>query len=260
MKKLFAILVCITILGICSSATAATVLSDEELGELYAGIFGIPFVNKPVTEQTNIATVTAIGVGYDGDIIGTGISQSNKERVSGLIMGMHVVIAAGPQNNIAALYATDGDIIGTYISQKNKAKVSGAVIATGFCCLPGIAYAIDKQENVATIVAGKIGGGRDGSIGFTTIRQKNKAKVCGMVMGTPNATAIKSQSNYAALSAGDDIFCTKITQKNKAKVRACVIAPCKVTKIGPQSNYAVLVAKGDIMGTCIRQSNRASVR
>jgi hypothetical protein len=268
MKKLLAILVCFALVGICSSATAATVLSDKELGELYAGISGIPFINHPVTEQTNIATVTAIGIGRDGDIFGTGISQSNKASVRSLVMAKLDATAIGPQKNIAALYASDGDIIGTAISQKNNAKVSGAVIATGvpikifgrtIGTIPGTATAIDKQLNVAALVAGEKGCGKDGDIAFTSIRQSNKARVCGMVMDTDNATAIKSQTNIAALLAGDDIKFTSISQKNKAKVKGCVIAPCKVTKIGPQLNVAALVAKGDIIGTCVRQSNSARV-
>lgn len=262
MKKLLAILVCITMVGICSSATAATVLSDKELGELYAGIpvmLNIPVFNNPVTEQTNIATVTAIGYGYDGDIFGTGISQKNKARVTGSIMGQLSAYAVGKQTNMAALYASDGDIIGTTISQRNKAKLSGAVISTGWWFWPGSATGIQAQFNVATLVAMKRGCGDDGDIAFTSIRQKNKAKICGMVIGDTNATGIASQTNMAALYAGDDISCTSISQKNKAKVRGSVIAPCTVTSIGPQKNIATLVAKGDIMGSCIRQSNKASV-
>ena len=268
MKKILLTLMCVALIGVCSSASAETVLSDEQLGELYAGL---PFIVKPVVEQTNVAVLVADGHGMDGDIFGTGINQDNSTWVSGFIGAHHVAVAAGPQKNIASLLAKDGNIKGAYIGQNNTASVNGGVLATGlpgFWGIPGIPYSVKEQLNVAVLSAnermgmgymGSYGMGQNGDIEHVNINQGNLAMVRGMISGTDTATAIGSQTNIAALWADDDIKDAKITQKNRACVSAMLFACGKTVAVGPQMNSSVLFADGSIACSRISQSNIAGV-
>jgi len=252
MKKLLAILVCFALVGFCSSATAATVLSDEELGELYAGEGIIPYISKPVAEQTNTGIVYADGYS-DGDIEGVSINQKNQAALLGLSLSKAYAFGIGPQNNYAVIVTEDGAIHGVSIKQKNQALLLGAVLAP-------MATGIREQRNIAVLLAKnpfKSCCSDDGDVTGVSIKQKNQAGILGLVGSCSISKGVRKQSNIAAVLAADDIRRVRIKQKNEAGALAFTLAPCMTREIGPQSNIAIVAAKGDISCTGIKQTNRA---
>ena len=92
MKKLIAILACVALLGICSSVMAAEVLSDKEMGELYAGRGGDNEINdvdkikdSAVSAQSNIAAVLVEGALAGAKKVK--IRQSNNADVVNVVKG-----------------------------------------------------------------------------------------------------------------------------------------------------------------------------
>ena len=89
MKKLLSVLFCIAlVVGFCSVGSAATVLSNEELGDLYAGldiaVTEEAIENAAVATQANIGVIAAIttaGGQPHARIHGSKIVQSNVAHV-----------------------------------------------------------------------------------------------------------------------------------------------------------------------------------
>ncbi|MFH1678458.1 MAG: hypothetical protein ABH914_02430 [Candidatus Omnitrophota bacterium] len=247
MKKLITILLSLGLVAFCSAASAEIILSDNELGELYAS-------DMAVAAQTNIATIVA----RYGDIkyVHSGIEQSNYAKVKRDVNELFgQAIAVVSQTNYAALSAGD-DIKCVEIEQKNKAEITRCVDVTAIGARSS-AVAVGPQSNNAALVSGD-------DMRCVDIEQKNKAEIKCDVMANPcfgTATAVTSQTNLAALTAGGDIKHVDIEQKNKAIVcwNADVIAR-NTTAIGAQSNTAAIFStSGNIKGVSISQRNYAYV-
>lgn len=157
MKKLLVIVMAVALVSICSAASAATILSDNDLGELYAA-------DIAVAAQTNNAVIVAVA----GDIqnVLSGIRQRNYAKVKREVNELNApAIAVAAQTNNAALSA-GRDINNVDIKQKNKAVVVGDV--TG---LFSTTLAVGAQTNTALL------GSTSGSINGVSISQSNRAYV-----------------------------------------------------------------------------------
>ena len=109
MKTLVAILMGVALVAICLPASAE-VLSDSQLGEIYAGAVEIA--------QSNIGAIVAF---KGGEVKSSDISNSNTAYVTNR-RGLKSTIA---QSNIGAIVAfKGGEVKSSYISNSNYANVN----------------------------------------------------------------------------------------------------------------------------------------